>query len=341
MVNSSFYFFSFFCFCALFAQQNNQIAAKVNHEIITIFEIEKKIAKAVEAIKKSNISLEEKKEKIRFLWKKQLREMVEELITLQAAVKADIKVTGDDIGTSLKREKARLGGEENLEQILSDEGITIDDFQKSLRNQLIIERLFYQEAGLEVSKEKRPRYDNFVSPRELREFYKDHRLEFAKEEEVKIRQIVLFSEKKGDREKAKELGESILRQLKEGADFAKLAKLYDDGPDATTREGAWPVDEQGKWISVKRGQGSVKKVVEDAAFALKPKEVSALIPWPKGYFIIQVEDYQKAEIPSFEQVQKKIRFILQQQKISANIRKVSEELRKNSYIWPEDVFDED
>ncbi|MEK7485632.1 MAG: peptidyl-prolyl cis-trans isomerase [Planctomycetota bacterium] len=336
-------FFSSFFFlfaCLLSAQQKNQIVAKVNHEIITIYEIEKKISKAVDAIKKSNISIEEKKEKIRFLWKKQLREMVEELITLQAAVKADIKVTGEDIGSSLKKEKARLGGEENLEQILSDEGITIDDFQRSLRNQLIIERLFYQEAGLEISKEKRPRYDNFVSPLELREFYKDHQIEFAKEEEVKIRQIVLYSDKKGDREKAKELGESILRQLKEGADFAALAKLYDDGPQAEKREGIWPVDEQGKWLLIKRGQGSVKKVVEDAAFALKSGEVTPLIPWPKGYFIIKVEEHQKAEIPSFEQVQKKIRFVIQQQKIAANIRKVSEELRKNSYIWPEDLFED-
>lgn len=330
-----------FCGSGYLAQTSNQIAAKVNHEIITMYEVEKKIAKAVEAIKKSNITQEEKKEQIRFLWKKQLREMVDELITLQAAVKADIKVTGDDIVNTLKKEKARLGGEDNLEQILSDEGITLDDFQKSIRNRLIVERLFYQEAGLQLSKEKRPRYDNFVSPQEMRNFYKEHRMEFAKEEQVKIRQIVLFSDNKGGREKAKELGESILRQLQEGATFGSLAKLYDDGPQAETREGIWPIDEKGNWIMVKRGQGNIKKIIEDMVFEMKVGEVSPLIPWPKGYFIVKLEEYQKAEIPTFEQAQKRIRFLLQQQKISANIRYVSEDLRKNSYIWPEDIFDEE
>jgi foldase protein PrsA len=339
LMKPPFFVFCFLLLTPLLAQsQVNQIAAKVNNEVITAYEVEQKISKAVEAVMKSNISVDEKKEKIRFLWKKQLQEMAQELLTLQAAKKAEVSVSNEDILRTLQQEKVRVGGEENLQQILSDEGISFEDFQDNIRNRLVIERLFSQEAGLQNTKDKRPRYDNFVSPQELRAFYKENQLKFAKEEEIKLRQIVLFARKKGSLEKAQEIGESLLRQLEEGGNFEELAKLYDDGPEAENGS-IWPVDDEGKWLPLKRGKGSVRKEVEEVAFKMEPGQVSPLIPWDKGYFIIKVESYQKAEVPVFEDVQDHIRVLIQQKKVGENIKKVSEELRQNSYIWPEDLFE--
>jgi parvulin-like peptidyl-prolyl isomerase len=85
------------------------------------------------------------------------------------------------------------------------------------------------------------------------------------------------SETERTREAAQELAEKVLAQAREpGADFAALAKEHSDGPTA------------GKGGDLGTfGQGKMDKAFEEAAWKLKPGEISPVVETPFGFHIIQ------------------------------------------------------
>ena len=85
--------------------------------------------------------------------------------------------------------------------------------------------------------------------------------------------------------KAKEKAEKILKQIQEGADFAKLAKQYSEDPGSASKGGDLG------WFK----KGAMVKEFEKAAFSLKKGEVTKnLVKTQYGYHIIKKTD-EKAD----------------------------------------------
>lgn len=79
------------------------------------------------------------------------------------------------------------------------------------------------------------------------------------------------------RDQARALAEDVLRRVKAGEDFARLVVEFSDEPNAGARGG-----------SVGRfGHGAMVHEFEEAAFALKPGEISAIVESPFGFHVIQ------------------------------------------------------
>jgi parvulin-like peptidyl-prolyl cis-trans isomerase-like protein len=74
----------------------------------------------------------------------------------------------------------------------------------------------------------------------------------------------------------RKVADGLLAQLRRGADFAKLARANSDDPGSKAAGGSLGL--------VARGQ--LVKVFEDAAWGLKPGEISAVVASPFGYHII-------------------------------------------------------
>jgi peptidyl-prolyl cis-trans isomerase SurA len=84
--------------------------------------------------------------------------------------------------------------------------------------------------------------------------------------------------------------ESILVQLRHGADFETMARRYSDDPGTKDRGGDLG------WF--RRGQGMVQ-AFERVAFSLRPGQMSGIVETPFGYHIIKVDRVQPAEVKAF------------------------------------------
>ena len=79
------------------------------------------------------------------------------------------------------------------------------------------------------------------------------------------------------KEEAKKLAGEVLAKAKKGADFDGLAKQYSDEPGAKVRAG-----KLGKFA-----KGAMVKPFSDAAFALKPGEISNVVETDFGFHVIK------------------------------------------------------
>lgn len=142
---------------------------------------------------------------------------------------------------------------------------------------------------------------------QLRAAYNARRDQYRTPERVHVRHILLTTTGKTpeERKKIDAQAEDILKQLKNGADFAELATKYSQDPGSASKGGDLG------WIV----RGQTVKNFEDAAFSLKPKELSGVIKTEYGDHIIQVLEKQQAHVQSFEEVKDQLAKELKKQEV--------------------------
>ncbi len=158
-----------------------------------------------------------------------------------------------------------------------------------------------------------------VTDAQLHQAYSQSMDNFRMPERIHVRHILVSTEGKSDAEKKtlKAKADDILKQLKNGADFAELAKK--DSDDKGSGEKGGDLD----WIV--KGQMQVPEF-EAAAFALKPKELSGVVTSSLGYHIIQVTEKEAARVKPFDEVKASLADELKKEGVSDKVQSIADQV---------------
>ncbi len=230
---------------------------------------------------------------LKALKKELLRVLInEELIVQEAGRDTTIKVLDDDVTKSvdalIKSARAKYPTEEAYRNDIRTSGFeTADEYRSWLTEQqrrtLLRRELMNKQRGKGALKPVSP------TDREIRDYYERNKVFFApRGATISFRQIVVPPTAKAPaKARAFAVADSILIELRKGADFAAAAKRFSMDPVSAEAGG-----ELG-WM--RRGQ-NLDQHFEDAAFSLRPGVVSDPVETAFGYHLIQVERSQPAEV---------------------------------------------
>uniref|UniRef100_Q02CZ7 Periplasmic chaperone PpiD n=1 Tax=Solibacter usitatus (strain Ellin6076) TaxID=234267 RepID=Q02CZ7_SOLUE len=156
-----------------------------------------------------------------------------------------------------------------------------------------------------------------ITDADLQRVYDQNKEAFRTPERVKARHILLKTQGKPASEEAaiKAKGESLLKQIKAGGDFAKLAKENSEDPGSAVNGG-----DLGDWIT----HGQMVAEFDKAIFALKPGEVSDLVKTQYGYHIVQTLAKQDAGMRTFAEVKGDLATQYKKQRVSELMQQASD-----------------
>ncbi|MBN2372801.1 peptidylprolyl isomerase [bacterium] len=180
-----------------------------------------------------------------------------------------------------------------------------DEFKEEF--DLLKDGLLGQAYAMEHLKDLKP------SDEELKEHYEQNKERFKDmPERIKVRHILL-----PDEEKAKE----VLKKVKAGEDFVKLAKEYSICPSAANG------GDLGYF-----SKGRMAPLFEEAAFKLKNGETSDIVRTNFGYHIIKKEDHKQAGASGFNDVKYEIEQNVMIQKRDKKIKDIIADLKSKAKI---------
>jgi len=308
-----FIFALFSCSLKIRAEVCDKIVAIVNGEIITLYELNKRVA---EYTGKDPMLLKKyDEEKYRQICRKVLEMLIENKLAESKAKELGLKVSESDVDSEIRRIEREQGvTHKEFLKMLKEHGISYQEYRKQIKRE--IERM--QIVEFEVK-------SRIVIPEEkIKEYYEKHKDQFATEEKVRISAIFLKAKDPNDPDEMRRLmrrAEVIMERLKAGQDFSELAEEFSEGPGA---------EEGGDlgYFKVSELDPELRKIIEN----MKVGDVSGPIIRPFGIQIIKLIDKKKAGVKPLEEVRDYIYRILYNKEVEKRYSSWLNELRKKAYI---------
>jgi peptidyl-prolyl cis-trans isomerase D len=327
-------------------------------------------------------------EMVQFYVPQLIDQMITERAVAYQASQMGFKVTDEEVANAIRSMLTQYfpNGDitqQGYAQFLSSQGLTVDEFERNIRQNLLLLRL--QNLALEgaivtpseVQEEYRRKNDKIkvqyvkytppkdlrsgvtVTPEEIRAYYNSQKAQFTTPEKrslvlliadeakigatvqvpeqelraayssnidqyrtperVHVRHILIKTtdKSKEDVAKAEAKANDLLKQIRAGADFAKLAKENSDDPGSAQKGG--DLD----WVT----RGQTVPNFENSAFSLKPNEISNVIKTEYGYHILQVLGKEQAKVKSFEEVKDQIAAERKRQAVFDRMQQVMDQAR--------------
>ncbi len=154
-----------------------------------------------------------------------------------------------------------------------------------------------------------------VPEAELRAYYEEHADEFARDEQVGARHVLLRTGERSGEEAREELAAARAR-IEAGEDFATVAAEVSEDPGSAQRGG-----DLGFF-----GRGQMVPEFEEAAFGAEVGELVGPVESPFGVHLLEVTERRPAGRQPFEEAQAQIRFQLAQGRLDELARQRAAEL---------------
>ena len=307
-----------------------KIAVTINGVDILESEIDRLVKPQLERIAKQSAQLPPT---FAEQYAKQLREQfLEQMIRrnlLDEKVKeANIVITDEEVMSTIEEiatsQKEPLSLEE-FKKKMAEYGQNFDEVKKEVREGLARNQFMQAHWAGKID----------VTEEDARKYYDENPKQFEQPEQVRASHILIKPEfidpnvdPNADPNEAKTVAkakaEDLLKQIKEGADFAELAKAHSNCPSA-------PNGGDLGFFS----RGETTPAFENAAFELGIGQTSDIVETEYGYHIIKTTDHKQASTTAFDQAKDDIIRQLTQKKQSELAEEYIESLKaKANIVYP-------
>jgi peptidyl-prolyl cis-trans isomerase SurA len=292
----------------------DRVAATVNGEVVTLIELIRRAGPAYEQATRQPPG-KARDEAVADALRRALDGIVADKLFQAQAKELDLEITDAQVDAQLEDIKRRNNFDDAaFAEALRSEGLDLQTFRAQIRAQLQNFSLLQYKIGNKVK----------ASDEDLRNYYQSHPQEFEGEDEVHVRHIFLplpAGASDADVAKVQAEGQRIVQRLKAGEDFSAVAKKVSKGPAA---------EDGGDLGWVKRG--TLDRVLEDRAFALKAGQVSELVRFGPGFHVLEVEERRRGGAKSFEDAREEIRARLLEEQGETYRKQYVAELRRDALI---------
>ena len=252
------------------ANLSQDVLAQVNEELITLEEFNNELRD----IKLEHGKLPEDRESLDQLKTTFLDQIINRKLILGEARRIDIRVSEEEINKTILALKRDYAGE-TFKTMLEGRGMSFEEWKRRLTEKLLAEKIIKTVAH----------FDGPIDDASVKQYYEEHIEKYSFPDQVRARQIVVATV-----EEAK----AILRRLRKGEDFEKLAKEKSMMPERVYG---------GDLGFFARGE---MPEAFDEVFSLKLGGLSKIIKSPYGYQIFRVEEKAEAKVREFDEVKDEI-----------------------------------
>lgn len=294
------------------AEVFNRIVGVVNDDVITLHELNRKIQ---ELMGLDPVSLREQDpERYRAVGRAVLEGLINERIAREKIRELGIVVRPEEVDAAIERIMRTNGiSRHELEGSLQKQRLSMEAYREQIRSQLERSRLISLEVKAKI----------VIREERIRTYYENHLAEFSKPERVHLAAIFLKAEDAEDGREIHNLEDKarrLLALLRQGADFADLARRYSQGPGA---------DRGGDvgFFVLSQLDPKLAQTVQ----AMAPGDVGGPIRMPAGVQVIRLLERQAGEAKPLDEVREHIYDTLYRQEVDRRYAGWVKQLRENAY----------
>jgi len=293
-----------------------EIAAKVNGDIITRGDLEHKRAEIEAEAKRQGINGARLAEVVKEEASNALREKIDTLLLVQKAKDLNINVDPEITRrlAEIQVQQKQPDPDKFRDFIQQQTGMPFEDFKQQMKDQLLTQRVIGEEVGRRIS----------VPESEMQKYYDEHKNEFVREEQVFLSQILISTEGKSPEQvaAAEKKAKDLVARAKKGEKFSDLARDNSDEPETA---------KNGGYIGAMK-RGLMDKPIEDVVFKGKKGDITEPFKRSQGFLILKVEERFEAGQASFEEVKNDIQDRLVQPKMEPRVREFLTRLRESAFL---------
>jgi len=200
----------------------DSIQVVVNDEVITRNEVAGRLVQVTANMKARNAQMPDTATMERQVLEAMIVERAQLQLAKEMGVKVDDRTLDATIGRIAENQKLSV---QDMRNQMEKEGMTFSQFREDIRNEIMMQRLREHEVDSKVQ----------VSEAEIDTYMAAAKAAAADRIEVDIAQILVRVPENASPEQIAARAaraEEVMRQLRTGADFARMASTYSDAPDA-------------------------------------------------------------------------------------------------------------
>jgi len=296
----------------------NAIAAVVNDEIITLYDVNREALPVIRETEKKSVLDDAARSQIR---RTMLDRLVEKKLVEQKIKELNIKVSEEEVRQAIEDVKKQNSmTQEALVSALAAQGLSFDLYRSQLVEQLEKLKLISMEVRSKIQ----------VGESELREYYEANHSKYTEDETFFARHIFFRTSDKApaaDIKRTMTTALAVLADAKSGKDFIELAKTYSEDPAARNDGGALGPFKKGDMLPE----------LEQTILSMKPGEVSELVYTSAGFHIVKLEEKTSGKLKPFESVKAEIEETLYRKKSEERFSLWAKELRAKASVEVNDL----